>query len=136
MYLSGMNPILYTPFGSITVNELDPVKHKTVSPYSLYVREVVKLTNQNPLIKALPNYSRRGVAKRKGYAIDHIIPLSYGFANSIDPDIMSHILNLQCITWQANTQKGCKVPDNVSELLTRVRIAIRQEHIEAIAKRM
>lgn len=50
--------------------------------------------------------------------IDHIVPLSIGYAYDIPPEIVSSLENLQVISFSANTSKGAKLTDRAKELLS------------------
>jgi hypothetical protein len=55
-------------------------------------------------IKTLEHYEKRGKS-RKGtdnYQLDHIIPISEGFRNNIDANIIGDITNLRFIPWLEN----------------------------------
>ena len=74
-----------------------------------YYNEVYKETNKQPL-HLLENYDKRGHLSTKddAYHLDHIIPISYGFENSIDPKIIGDISNLQMLPAMVNITKGNK----------------------------
>lgn len=68
--------------------------------YFLYALEVYKETNKNaPNVLGIEN---RGI----NLQLDHIIPISYGFNNSIDPSIIGGIENLQMISNRDNARKS------------------------------
>jgi len=74
-----------------------------------YYNEVYKETNKQPL-HLLENYDKRGHLSTKddAYHLDHIMPISYGFENSIDPKIIGEISNLQMLPAMVNITKGRK----------------------------
>ena len=68
--------------------------------YFLYALEVYKETNKNvPNVLGIEN---RGI----NLHLDHIIPISYGFKNSINPSIIGGIDNLQIISNRDNARKS------------------------------
>jgi len=74
---------------------------------SRYYNEVWKYTKKQPL-HLLENYDKRGRTdlKEDAYHIDHIIPISYGFENNIEPKIIGDITNLQMLPAVENIKKG------------------------------
>lgn len=67
----------------------------TARTYKLYEREI------NPL--GLP----RGVAGTPGaYHLDHKVPIKYGFANNISPEVIARKENLQILPWKENVKKS------------------------------
>jgi hypothetical protein len=76
---------------------------KLISDKKRYYNEVHKITNRQN-IQSLEYYENRGKS-RKGtdnYQLDHIIPISEGFRNNIDPKIIGDITNLRFIPWLEN----------------------------------
>jgi hypothetical protein len=69
-----------------------------------YYKRVRSLTESQPLYK-LKNYDKRG---KTGYHLDHIIPVSYGYANNIPPEAIADISNLQMLPYDENIKKGNK----------------------------
>lgn len=71
-----------------------------------YYKEVWRITNQQPLY-LLPNFDKpRGRAgSANAYQLDHIVSISNGFKNQIDPEVIGSIQNLQFIPWLENIQK-------------------------------
>jgi len=83
----------------LTRNEYEQL----ISNKQLYYNEVHKITKRQN-IKSLKHYEKRGKS-RKGtdnYQLDHIIPISEGFRNNIDPNIIGEITNLRFIPWKEN----------------------------------
>jgi hypothetical protein len=83
----------------LTRNEYEQL----ISNKQLYYNEVHKITKRQN-IKSLKHYEKRGKS-RKGtdnYQLDHIIPISEGFRNNIDPNIIGDITNLRFIPWKEN----------------------------------
>lgn len=68
-----------------------------------YYNEVHKITKRQP-IETLEFFEKRGKAKKgtDNYQLDHIIPISEGFRNNIDPNIIGNISNLRFIPWKEN----------------------------------
>jgi hypothetical protein len=76
------------------------------SSWELYKYNVWKYTNiQN--VENLQHHDKRGRAGIKGaYNLDHKISIKYGFDNSIPPEIIGDIDNLQMLPWEENYSKG------------------------------
>ncbi len=72
-----------------------------------YYREVMRITKQQQL-HLLENYDKRSRLdlNEDAYHLDHIIPISYGFKNKIDPSIIGDLTNLQMIPAIENIKKG------------------------------
>ena len=49
---------------------------------------------------------------RDAYHVDHIYPIMLGFKNNINPEIIAHISNLQCISGLDNITKGNNITAN------------------------
>lgn len=75
----------------------------------IYYSQVWFYTNIQPIEK-LENYEKRGscVNDINAYHLDHIIPISYGFKQQIDPKIIGNINNLQFLPWRENLIKSGK----------------------------
>ncbi len=73
--------------------------------YNAYKNQVYRITNKQSLY-LLENIEKRG---RKQYHLDHIIPISYGFYNSISPEIIGNIKNLQMLWYIDNLKKYNKM---------------------------
>jgi hypothetical protein len=74
-----------------------------ISDKQRYYNEVHKITKRQN-IKSLEHYDKRGKSKKgtDNYQLDHIIPISEGFRNNIDPNIIGDITNLRFIPWKEN----------------------------------
>jgi len=74
-----------------------------------YYNEVHKITKRQN-IQSLKYFEKRGKSKKgtDNYQLDHIIPISEGFRNNIDPYIIGDISNLRFIPWQENIQRNKK----------------------------
>lgn len=59
------------------------------------------------------------------YQLDHIIPITYGFLNKIDPKYIGHYQNLQILTSLENNQKGGNIRLTKNEI---------KKHFEIINK--
>lgn len=71
-----------------------------------YYRKVWRITNRQNLNLLENSDKERGLAGRNGvYHLDHIVSISYGFENKIDPNIIGDITNLQFIPWEDNLKK-------------------------------
>lgn len=71
---------------------------------SAYYKEVWAITESQPLY-TLTNHEKRHF---KGYHLDHIIPISYGFKNELPADVIGHISNLQFIPYKENMLKSAR----------------------------
>lgn len=79
---------------------------KRLSKKEKYYKIVRRITESQDLSK-LENFDKRGRGTEEGvYHLDHIIPISYGLINNIDPAIIGHISNLRFIPALENIKKG------------------------------
>ena len=63
-------------------------------------------------------YTRENVGfNKKNECIDHILPISRGFKNNINPESIGSIENIQYLTHKANLNKGTKLTEKGKELL-------------------
>ena len=69
--------------------------------YACYWFVVWNLTEQNSVF--VPKIELRG----KGVHLDHIVPISYGFENNINPHLIASTDNLQIIPAKDNLKKSC-----------------------------
>lgn len=70
-----------------------------------------------------PGLKRKGQPKNTlGVSRDHIISVSYGFANNIDPKIISHPANCRIIPHSENKRKSTKCDLTVDQLLEKIKI--------------
>lgn len=73
-----------------------------------YKIDVWRVTKQQPL-HLLENYDKRGVNGEEGaYTLDHILSIRKGFNESIPPEVIGDITNLQMLPWEENITKGWK----------------------------
>lgn len=82
---------------------------QVLSEKTIYYNEVHKITKRQ-LIHTLEFHEKRGKAKKgtDHYQLDHIIPISEGFRNNIDPNIIGNITNLRFIPWKENILRNKK----------------------------
>lgn len=86
----------------------------------LYYKEIIKITNKQPL-KSLTNYHKRGRAgKKDAYHVDHKISIKYGFINNIPPYIVGNINNLEMLPWKDNIYKSSKCSIDLEDLLNKI----------------
>jgi hypothetical protein len=81
--------------------------YDTLPERKRYYYDVWRLTEANAHL--IPGYDPelRGIAGTEGaYQIDHIIPISKGYADGIEPYRIAGPENLRFIPWQENLQKG------------------------------
>ena len=81
--------------------------YDTLPERKRYYYDVWRLTEANAHL--IPGYDPelRGIAGTEGaYQIDHVIPISKGYSDSIDPSVIASPENLRFIPWQENLQKG------------------------------
>ena len=89
----------------ITIYPLSkPRKSRLKSPWKIYKKLVDEITKSQPL-ETLENYDKRGF---RGYHLDHMISIHYGYKNGIPPKVIGHISNLRMIPHQENLLKGTK----------------------------
>lgn len=83
--------------------------NQIISDKQKYYNAVHKITKQQN-IKSLEHYEKRGKSKKgtDNYQLDHIIPISEGFRNNIDPNIIGDISNLRFIPWRENILRNKK----------------------------
>jgi hypothetical protein len=80
---------------------------RLLSEKKKYYNEVHKITKRQP-VNTLEFHEKRGKAKKgtDHYQLDHIIPISVGFRDNIDPNIIGNISNLRFIPWQENIARN------------------------------
>lgn len=81
--------------------------YDTLPERKRYYYDVWRLTES--IVHLVPGYDPelRGIAGSEGaYQIDHVIPISKGYSDSMPPDIIASPENLRFIPWQENLQKG------------------------------
>jgi hypothetical protein len=77
--------------------------------YSLIVRKLTrKSTKRKNLIEG---------NKQKGYHLDHIVSIYDGFINDIEPEIISHYINLRYIPAKENLKKNKKSHKSIDTLI-------------------
>jgi hypothetical protein len=81
--------------------------------YYLKVRSITKSQD----LKCLENYEKRGTSKNNGYHLDHIYPVSLGYANNIPPEKIGSITNLRFIPSEENMKKGYKITEDSHKVL-------------------
>lgn len=57
-----------------------------------------------------------------GVSRDHIVPVTFGWTNDIDPDIIKHPANCQLLLHNDNVSKGNKVDLTIEQLLEKIKI--------------
>lgn len=68
-----------------------------------------------------PGLKRKNFPKNiNGVSRDHIISVSYGFANNIDPEIIAHPANCRLMLHSNNYRKGSKCELTIPELFDRI----------------
>ena len=73
----------------------------------------------NKLIQELPGFSSIGLNGIEGATqIDHIVSKRFGYDNSVPPEIIGHICNLQIIPWKKNLEKSDTNGMTLENLLT------------------
>jgi hypothetical protein len=88
---------------SLALN-LSEIEYKQLlSEKKKYYNEVHKITKRQA-IHTLEFHENRGKAKKgtDNYQLDHIIPISEGFRDNINPNIIGDISNLRFIPWKEN----------------------------------
>lgn len=112
-----------------TVPSMQGEKHPRWNPNKSekrkYTNACNKVTAQFDLSVLENSDKLRGLCGVDGaYQLDHIIPIQYGFENSIPPEIIGHIDNLQFIPWEENNAKRDKlikeIPNGIDRFNTRV----------------
>lgn len=83
--------------------------------FETYRRKVWAVTKKQPL-ETLENFDKRGRGNN-GYHVDHIVSISDGFKNDIDPSIIGNIKNLRMLLGRENISKGPKSDMEINELL-------------------
>lgn len=81
------------------------IKQEDMSDFQIYKREVRKLSEKQDLA-CLQNFNKRGHISDDGYHLDHKFSIYDGFRNSVPPENIANIKNLQFIHWQENIKKG------------------------------
>ncbi len=91
-----------------------------LSEYKKYKRLVYKITNQQN-INTLINFDKRGLTGHIGaYHLDHKYSIVEGFKNSINPEIIGNIKNLEFIPWEDNLKKKNKCSITRTELIKNI----------------
>ena len=81
----------------------DPNIRKEFEKYHKKVGRETNITIKN-FSNEIKNIEFRG--KKFGYALDHKYSVHDGFENNVDPKIISHYKNLECITESENSKKN------------------------------
>jgi predicted DNA-binding protein YlxM (UPF0122 family) len=90
---------------------------KSLPEREKYRREVISLTNKQP-INLLKNYEKRGVSGLDGvYHLDHKYSIFEGFENNIKPEIVASLKNLVFIPWRDNVVKRTNCSITKEELI-------------------
>ncbi len=90
-----------------------------LSEYEKYRKKVISITNKQP-INTLTNYDKRGNYKKlEAYHLDHKYSISEGFKNSISPEIIGNIENLEFIPWKENLKKKNKCSITITQLINK-----------------
>lgn len=85
-----------------------------MNDFQRYKREVRLLTDKVD-VSVLENYEKRGKAGIDGaYHLDHKIEVSEGYINSIPPNEIAKLENLQFIPWEENMKKR-KFPNGIHD---------------------
>jgi hypothetical protein len=86
--------------------------------FVIYKRLVWAATNKN--VHMIPDYdiNKRGLCKlgSDNYQVDHIVSITNGFKQGIDPEIIGSTVNLRFISWQENLQKSDRSDMSIEEL--------------------
>ena len=83
--------------------------------FESYRRKVWAVTKKQPL-ETLENFDKRGRGNN-GYHVDHIVSISDGFKNNIEPEIIGNIKNLRMLLERENVSKGTRSDMEINELL-------------------
>jgi hypothetical protein len=87
-----------------------------MSDYELYRKSVWFFTNQNELCE-LKNFEKRGLAGVEGaYQLDHKYSILTGYINSVPPEVIGSLPNLEFIPWLENVKKQSKCSITIEEL--------------------
>ena len=86
-------------------SDLYKKRKSEIDVYKSYYYEVWRLTEQNDL-SVLENSENRSY---RGYHLDHIFPIRKGFDNSIPPEEIARIENLQFLWWKENIEKRTRI---------------------------
>ena len=99
--------------GNYSTGADHPGWNENKDEYYRYRKEVDILSenNYNSNIDLInPNRYPRGKCGVDGaYQLDHIIPIHYGFVNSIPPEDIAKTENLQMLPWEENLKKSNKI---------------------------
>jgi hypothetical protein len=86
--------------------------------FAFYKRMVWIETNKN--IHLIPNYDQKKRGRNKSgednYQVDHIVSITNGFKQGVDPVIIGSIANLRFIPWKENLQKLDRSDMTIEEL--------------------
>jgi transposase-like protein len=89
---------------------------KKLTEFKKYWNQVINETKKQP-IRDLDNYDKRGFTGIDGaYHLDHRFSIFEGFKQSIEPEIIGNISNLEFIPWEDNLSKGSNCSITLEEL--------------------
>jgi hypothetical protein len=86
----------------------------------LYYIKVWVITESQPIF-TLKNFDKRCLKCSGGYHLDHIYPISMGYYNKIEPEIIGNIKNLRFIKIEENIRKGYKITEESRKVLKKFR---------------
>jgi len=97
----------------------DPIR---LSEFEKYRKDVDKETYKTlkKYSDRIKNFNFRG--KRHGYELDHKYSIYDGFKNSVDPKIIGHYKNLECIQESKNLKKNRNSSVILEELLKEIKL--------------
>jgi len=95
----------------------DPNILKEFEKYHRNVDNISNLTFKKFHSK-IKNSKLRG--KKHGYSLDHKYSIFDGFNNNVDPEIISHWSNLECIPWLENSKKNKNSSITLEELKNQI----------------
>ena len=95
----------------------DPNRLKEFEKYYKIVNKETYITKKKFFYK-IENIELQG--KKHKYALDHKYSIYDGFKNNIDPKIIGHYKNLECISESENLKKNRNSSITLEELLTKI----------------
>jgi len=100
------------------------IPEEFLSDYQIYRKKVKRLTETTyKRYKNIinPNNLERVTNGKNGFQLDHKYSIIEGFLNNVEPEIISHHLNLQMIEWSSNRAKSKRCDIDLEHLKNEIK---------------